>query len=60
MKNTYNDFDDFLSNIMPIEFRKKIHKESTPERRGSNRVTNQFEERMDEIFKEENDKYVQV
>ena len=52
MKEEYEDVDDFVSDVMPIEFRKKIHKDTEPEKLGSDSAAYKFEEKLEKILAE--------
>ena len=53
MKDVYEDVNDFIRNVMPVEFRKIMHEESEPEKRGSDSAAYKFEEKLMEILAEE-------
>jgi len=52
MKDVYEDVDDFISDVMPIEFREFVYKKATPEEPGSDSTAYKFEEKLEQILAE--------
>jgi len=52
MKESYKDVDDFIKEVMPIEYRKIIHSETQPLKRGSDSVAYKFEEKLEKLLTE--------
>ena len=50
MKDSYDSIDDFVKDVMPIEYRKIMRRRSKPEKRGSDSVAYKFEEKLIEIM----------
>jgi len=50
MKDSYDSIDDFIADLMPIEFRKILRRRLKPEKRGSDSVAYKFEEKLIEIM----------
>ena len=55
MKDVYKDVDDFIGDVMPIEFRMILNRKSAPEKRGSDSTAYRFEEKLEEILAEEDE-----
>ena len=55
MKDVYEDVDDFILDVMPIEFQKILRRNVEPEKRGSDSTAYRFEEKLMEILAEEDE-----
>ena len=53
MKEVYKDVDDFIKEVMPIEYRKILHIETEPTKRGVDSAAYKFEEKLEKILVEE-------
>ena len=52
MKDVYEDVNDFISDVMPIEFEKILHDKTGPRKRGSDSAAYKFEEKLEQILAE--------
>ena len=52
MKDTYKDVDEFISDVMPLEYKSIIHDDTRPEETGSNSTAHRFEEKLEKILAE--------
>ena len=52
MKDVYENVDDFIGDVMPIEFRKILHSETEPKKRGTDSTAYRFEEKLEQILAE--------
>ena len=55
MKDVYEDVEDFIKDVMPIEYRKLIHKETKPEEPWSDSTVYKFEEKLEKILNEKDE-----
>ncbi|MCL2128866.1 MAG: hypothetical protein FWH35_00735 [Treponema sp.] len=55
MKDVYKNVNDFIEDVMPIEFRMIQNRESAPEKRGSDSTVYKFEKKLMEILAEEDE-----
>ena len=52
MKDEYEDVEDFIKDVLPIEYRKIVHKESEFEKPWSDSAAYKFEEMLEQILAE--------
>ena len=50
MKNEYKDVDEFISDVMPLEFRKLLNRETRPGKPRGNSTAYKFEEKLEQIL----------
>ena len=55
MKDVYESIDDFIKDVMPLEYRRIMHSKTKPEKHGSDSAAYKFEEKLLEIMSDKED-----